>query len=248
MFKTKNLFTNECLIYCLFCTILDIFFVSKKVENILNMCYSIINEKDVMIMRKLLILIISSIIALGVFLCLLFSWNSTDSLNEQIVTLSKIALQSIISGFITFLGLYITISFNERQINRKELIEKRPNLSIDFIGKASSKKNRDTIDSKNTIICTESKNVRTIDCRIKNLKECEVKRIHIKHSRIISIEIKCLDKFEVALCENPIKCKRFYIVYEDVMGNKYQQKVKYKFEKRKSTYAKTTSEPKRRLS
>ena len=232
MFKTKNLFTNECLIYCLFCTILDIFFVSKKVENILNMCYSIINEKDVMIMRKLLILIISSIIALGVFLCLLFSWNSTDSLNEQIVTLSKIALQSIISG----------------QINRKELIEKRPNLSIDFIGKASGKKNRDTIDSKNTIICTESKNVRTIDCRIKNLKECEVKRIHIKHSRIISIEIKCLDKFEVALCENPIKCKRFYIVYEDVMGNKYQQNVKYKFEKRESTYAKTTSEPKRRLS
>ena len=153
-------------------------------------------------MKKIILLVIVLFIVFGIALCLVFSWNSTDAVNEQIVALSKIALQAIISGFVTFLGLFFTISFNEYQLKYKELIKIRPVLYFKSKEKASAKIERKKITNENAILCSNSNSVRTVKCELGNSNNCGVNHICIKKFPRINNEIIHSRHINSIICNN----------------------------------------------
>lgn len=122
-------------------------------------------------------------IVCGFTLCFVFSWNSKDPINEQIVAISKITLQSVISGFVTFLGLLMTISFNEYQRKLDDRIRICPVFYFEPTEKASVLIKQKKINDKTYYQCTHAKSVRTIVCVLGNSKDCLAKNIYIKISR-----------------------------------------------------------------
>ncbi|MBQ9887424.1 MAG: hypothetical protein IJM37_11295 [Lachnospiraceae bacterium] len=201
-------------------------------------------------MKKFIIGIILSFIIIGIILCFILIKYSNESLETQITTISKILLQSIVSGFVTFLGLFMTISFNEYQNKQNEKNKICPKFYLVPKERASALKKINVIDEKNFFICTYSKNAREIECEIKNTRECKAKKIFIKKNLNIKKKIKnleCKDNICFLTLGNNCRFYRsFKIFFEDVMGNKYKQKIKYKYDD-DGSYDFKSSIPKKRL-
>lgn len=205
-------------------------------------------------MRKIVLFIILLFVVCVFILCFVFHMYSNENISAQIVTISKIMLQSVISGLVTFLGLFITISFNEYQIKQKELIKIRPVLYFEPIEMASALIKKKTIIKSDGFNCSNSKKVRKLTCTLCNSENNSVKNIYLKKLLSINMESNYSDTSNdnnlyclYLNAENSSILNRFYIQYEDIMGNKYKQTVKYKFDSNKKTYTLKMSIPRRRL-
>ena len=144
----------------------------KLIENTMHLTYIEGNALEDTLMKKfvvisLLIDLIIVIIAVSVFI-----FNSSDSVEQQIVDVCKIIIQATITGTITFTGLLLTFLSQEQQIKNKNKLELCPCFIIENCNSLSAIKTKDDI-AKNSgvLICSTAANIRTVECAIVNCKD-----------------------------------------------------------------------------
>ena len=122
-------------------------------------------------MKKLVIIIICCFVFSGIIIyyyC--YSKNSLETFDQQIVTVSKIMIQSICTGTVTFLGLFFTIYSQEIQSKERIRIELCPCFIITSNGKPSTTKEYNHDLSNNMIVCCNSRKIREVECNIINCR------------------------------------------------------------------------------
>ena len=178
-----------------------------------------------------------------------FHINSTESLEEQRTVISKTILPSVCSGFVTFLGLFITMCFNEYQTKIKARENLCPVLYINSSDKASAQQPLAQVDHHRYIVCTKSKTARMIKCEFRNSKDNTVNNLIIKKpcKNQARITLECNKEYTFLFGVCPKRFLSFYLYYEDVLGRKYKQKIKYKFNPEQINYYFKSCGPKRRM-
>lgn len=199
--------------------------------------------------KKIVFIILIVCFCLIISLIYSFNINSTDSIEEQRATISKTILPSVCSGFITFLGLFITMRFNEYQIKIKEREKICPVLCLNSNDKASVQKSLSQVDHQKYIVCTDSKEIRIIKCQIQNSKDNAVNNlIIIKPCKDqASITRQCNKEYDFIFGVCSKKYLSFYLQYEDILGRRYKQKIKYKYDPQRNKYCFKSCDPKRRI-
>ena len=132
----------------------------------------------------LLIDFIIVIVAISIFAC-----NSTDLPEQKIVDVCKIIIQSTIAGAITFTGLLLTFSSQESQTKNKNQLDICPCFIIENCGILSAaKEKKDITITPNTVMCSTSTKLRTVECSIVNCKN--------NYGLNVTIKTKILKSFQ----------------------------------------------------
>lgn len=199
--------------------------------------------------KKLVFIILIVCFCLIISLIYTFNMNSTESIEQQRATISTTILPAVCSGFITFLGLFITMSFNEYQIKIKEREKMCPVIFLNSNDKASAQTSLSTeVNDQKDIVCTNSEKTRTIKGELQNSKDNTVKNLRIikpyKDQARLTRQCNTEYNFILGFCSK--RYLSFYLHYEDVLGRKYKQKIKYKYNPKRNNYCFISCDPKRR--
>lgn len=199
-------------------------------------------------MKRYVAILIIICLLFAVILAVAFVMSFDIPEYQQLTELSKVIMQSILAGTVTFLGLFLTICSQENQVknNLREslcpciIVQKSSGLSA--IKDVSSQK-----VGKGVIICTREEKIRTIDCSLYNCKDnyglnLSVESIHGKVC-LGNIENELID---ITIAINGEKNGFITLMFNDVYGEKYTETIKYHYRGIDNSVMFNSSEPKRR--
>lgn len=189
------------------------------------------------------IICIVIIIGLGFFIVN----NSPCKPIETLTNLSKDAIQSILTGVITFLGLFFTMSFQHSQTIREKEEAICPNFVVEASNHASA--NMQYSDCKQSDFCSAGDvykgNVRTQKIQIDNCKSTfAVNTILLTKDKNQSHSVGSITHETITLdCTLEAGSSYFYIQFDDAIGTKYSQKIDYEYQKSLNKYTFVSHKP-----
>lgn len=181
-------------------------------------------------MKKYVVLgIILEVLIIGASIVCYFCFYNNDT-TQPLVNFLQIIIQSTITGLITFGGLFFTIWSQEHQTKMKEDKNICPCIIAKKIENITAQRKVTSIkETSETIICTTDEDIRIVKCTFCNCKNTYGLNLFInsKNGNILLSNIKDND-FTLSLA---ISCTDGYIYfyYEDIYGQKYRQKLTYKY-------------------
>lgn len=181
-------------------------------------------------MKKYVVLgIILEVLITGASIVCYFYFYNNDT-TQPLVNFLQIIIQSTITGLITFGGLFFTIWSQEHQTKMKEDKNICPCIIAKKIENITAQRKVTSIkETSETIICTTDEDIRIVKCTFCNCKNTYGLNLFInsKNGNILLSNIKDND-FTLSLA---ISCTDGYIYfyYEDIYGQKYRQKLTYKY-------------------
>lgn len=196
--------------------------------------------------KYIIILFFGAILIVGVsvgFFCHYYS----DVSSQHIVDITKIIFQSMLTGSVTFCGLFLTILSQEHQNKKQNNLEHCPCIIVkDYKGLSAPRDITSINETEKIVICCAERFVRTIDLTICNCKSnyclnCSIKK---EDGNYIIGNIKDQnEKIRVALWD-----QNHFLVFnfEDVYGLKYQQEIKYQYDKDTKAISFVSCQPKRK--
>lgn len=184
------------------------------------------------------------IICLIVF-CLVFAfvtgsifWSATTGTSAA--ELSKQLFSSLVAGLVSFTGLLITISFQNKQTLDKQLNDIQPCFVVIPEGIAGAERPQSYFQQQDDYwICSSASILRTTSVQIKNVKNSA---FAINATLTDNLKKK---KYPLGNVENsPIKCNlalskgdsTFFVFFEDVYGTKYGQEICYRYNNQQKNY------------
>lgn len=201
-------------------------------------------------MKKIIIFTICICIIVEIVVTGAFMYLSQDECSEKLVVVAQIILQAILSGVVTFVGLFFTILSQERQANDSFILQQRPCFIIDPPNYASVKSVLSEITTKQSlIICHEDGEVRTSQCVLKNVKDNYGINVFIRSENSNLNYIGNFSKDYGKNVQLVLKAQEdgeFWVEFEDVYGNKYKQKINYKYLDGQNKYQFFSNQPQRR--
>lgn len=170
-----------------------------------------------------------------------------DKLNQQIVDISKIVFQSMLTGSVTFCGLFLTISSQEYQNQKQKRLERCPCIIVkDFKGLSAARDITSISDTEKIVLCCTDCIVRTIDLTICNCKSNYCLNCSIE-SQVGSFAIGNIvdqnEKIKIALKDQD---DSLVFKFEDIYGLKYQQEIKYQYDSKTKSICFVSCQPTRR--
>lgn len=190
----------------------------------------------------LLVDLIIVIAAVSLFVC-----NSNNLLEQNIVDICRILIQSTITGAITFIGLLLTFLSQEQQTKNKNQLDIRPCFIIENCSSLSAKMNQKNIPkNSNAVMCSSSTELRTVECSIVNCKNNYGLNVNIQtiegFYKLGNIKT---ENIELLLVVDGTKGDEILIIFEDVYGCSYEQKIKYTYQNNNQIVF-TSKQPERR--
>lgn len=182
-------------------------------------------------MKKFILIVICFFICSGLIICYYYSTNSLETFDQQIVTISKILIQSICTGTVTFLGLFFTIYSQEIQNREKLRVELCPCFIVKLNGMPSAAKEYNDNFSNNMVICCNSRKVREVKCDIINCRNNFGLNVAIYKDNLKKYigSLNGNEKLSITLILDSDNENSFFINFEDVYGIRYFQKIDYNF-------------------
>ena len=182
-------------------------------------------------MKKIIFSTIILCLIIVIVSMMLYFYYSADSFNIQVVEVSKIFTQSILSGIVTFTGLFFTVMAQEIQQKMRCLEELCPCFVVACQGFSAKKELSDSGDHYNIRVADGSLKVRDVDGFIKNAKGNFALNVTIYgENKEFYLGYMEKEKEKVGLVLNAENPGEFIICFEDICGNKYKQKITYKYD------------------
>lgn len=200
-------------------------------------------------MKKFIIIAIICCLVIAVISVALFMYYSTDCINEQLTKITSIVFQAILSGSITFIGLFFTVLSQEVHKKEQQKDEVKPCFVINPIESAGPKRLVSELQlSGDVVLCSEAKELRALHCELVNTKENYGLNVSIQCPYETSFYLGSVKKqnHTLKLLLDGVQESYLWLFFEDVYGVKYKQKIVYKYEERYNRYRFTSVQPKRR--
>lgn len=181
--------------------------------------------------------------------CHAFQSNFSGNENEKITEISKLVLQSTVTGIITFAGLFLTIYSQDNSFKKKEQMQLCACLIIkNSCGTSASKDISSIISNPQVIICCEESQLRTVECVFVNCKNNYALNLSLV---AINGEVKLGtikdDDLHLQLALKEEKVGRLIFNFEDIYGLKYRQKIVYEYQQYANEFQFISHQPKRRF-
>ena len=200
-------------------------------------------------MPKRIIILVSICMVLIILAGCVFWGNSTDKKEEKLVRISMQIIGALVSGLVSFTGLFITISFQNKQTKDKQLLDILPCFVVLTEENASAIKNINDLSSgDDAIICTTNNRVREQMCAIQNVKSSFAINVSIRDN------LDTKDAFVLGSLGGSVQNHQlvlygdasfFFIHFTDIYGNHYSQKIDYKYSRKINRYLFTLNQPER---
>lgn len=197
--------------------------------------------KKFVLLALILVLLLAGLSSWGVY------HYYFDEFHPQIVDLSKIILQAMLTGAVTFLGLFFTIFSQEGQNKKQKELDFCPCIIVNDFGGLSTTRDIGSInDTEKIVVCCSDDIIRTIDLSICNCK--------FNYGLNLSVESNSGEyylgniKNENINIKITLKNDDYYLVFkfEDAYGLKYEQKIKYQYDNKMKSIRFISCQPTRR--
>ena len=178
-----------------------------------------------------------------------FQNNYLGDENQRIVDISKLVLQSTVTGVVTFTGLLLTIFSQDNQSKRKEQLKLCACLIIKNSSGASASKDITCIkNNPKVIVCDDKPQIRTVECMVENCKKNYALNLSIEsvhgEVKLGTIKDECRN---IQLALKKEETGELVFKFEDIYGLKYKQKIVYEYQQHINTFQFISKQPKRRF-
>lgn len=189
------------------------------------------NFRKEKLMKRIYSITFIVVIVFALISVILYIYYYDSKSSNLMMSILEICMDSLLTGAVTFIGLIVTFSFQRKQ--DKENYEKNicPCIVVQTADKARpSQKNINPQLKETELLLTDAKNVRTLDCKIFNpTSNCILNvKIHIGQNEV-PIELSGKSKIYKCHLASGIESEILF-TFEDIFGNRYMQKIKYKQE------------------
>ncbi len=154
--------------------------------------------------------------------------NCTLAVNS----ISKIVMQSTLTGVITFLGLLFTLSSQEQRYRTENEVVNCPSIVVCPQSSPPSgeiKTNR-IVANLPIIYCTSETTKRTVDCTCINCRNNYALNVYVVQNDTKQFISLHNNKKELTLVLSSKKEDSFEIFFENIYGIRYRQKIDYNFQ------------------
>ncbi len=195
-------------------------------------------------MKKFILFTLLTFTALIVGLIVLYCFYSCSTVEEIIVKIATMMIESLLAGAVTFGGLFFTFMFQERQVKVKDENEACPLFVIEATNNPTAEDNVH-IDKDVNEVCDgkNSDKVRKINCTVKNVKGNYALNAELIMNNS-NEKIKIGNNMALRFCLLSSGEHSLFFRFEDIYGRKYKQEVTYEYIRNNYnfTYKKTLKE------
>lgn len=163
----------------------------------------------------------------------LFFYFSRGCPGSQAAEVTLMTAQSVLTGLVTFTGLLFTVMAQEAQQKKRYLEEMCPCFAV-VCNNVSAKKDASVIGKGKYILASaDGEEVRDADVQIINTKDGAALNVSIRRGDNAGFYLGYIGAGEkkAYLVLNAEMPGDFYISFEDVCGNKYEQRIMYEYRK-----------------
>lgn len=182
-------------------------------------------------MKKYVIIVLGVALLLASMFAFLYWEYSPNCKNDVISEVVKIGYQAMLTGTVTFSGLFFTILSQEQQSKKKQRIELCPCIVVTECNVTASDHKVESISATGNVrVCCSDKSVKLAEVTIANCKDNYGINLSLLGNEC-TYPLGNLAEKEVALkiALSPISNKLVFL-FEDVYGLKYRQEIHYQYD------------------